>query len=97
MRLLIVLFSFDTFLSFENNSFTSCELDWIFVFNESYSNESLLMALIKQDEQVIYVEPNAMDDITLYNTQNGKVYKSTELENLCISVDLEVEVTVFEL
>ena len=50
------------------------------------------MALIKQDEQVIYVEPNAMDDITLYNTQNGKVYKSTELENLCISVDLEVEV-----
>lgn len=50
------------------------------------------MALIKQDEQVVYVEPNAMDDITLYNTQNGKVYKSTELENLCISVDLEVEV-----
>ena len=33
-----------------------------------------------------------MDDITLYNTRNGKVYKSTELEDLCISVDLEVEV-----
>ena len=50
------------------------------------------MSLIKQEEQVVYVEPNAMDDITLYNTKNGKVYKSTELEDLCISVDLEVEV-----
>ena len=34
------------------------------------------MSLIKQEEQVVYVEPNAMDDITLYNTKNGKVYKS---------------------
>ena len=45
------------------------------------------MSLIKQEEQVVYVEPNAMDDITLYNTKNGKVYKSPELEDLCISVD----------
>ena len=29
------------------------------------------MSLIKQEEQVVYVEPNAMDDITLYNTKNN--------------------------
>ena len=43
--------------------------------------------------QVIYVEPNMESDFTSYDTTNGGVVaKSVDLEDLSISVDLEVEV-----
>lgn len=50
------------------------------------------MSSITQENQVVYVEPNAMDDVTSYSTGSGKVNKSVDLEDLCISVDLDVEV-----
>lgn len=50
------------------------------------------MANIIKQGQVVYVEPNMESDYTSYNTSNGAVAKSVDLENLSISVDLEVEV-----
>lgn len=50
------------------------------------------MSSIIQENQVVYVEPNAIDDVTSYETAKGKVNKSVDLEDLCISVDLDVEV-----
>jgi hypothetical protein len=52
------------------------------------------MANIIQNNQVIYVEPNAMDDITTYkdSVSGRSVRKSVSSEDLCISVELEVEV-----
>lgn len=54
------------------------------------------MSKILQENKVLFVEPNAMDDITSYSSDitidNTTVYKTPNDEDLCIVVDLEVEV-----
>lgn len=43
--------------------------------------------------KVVYVEPNALEDFTSYNSNNnGLVNKSVDLEDMCVVVGLEVEV-----
>lgn len=51
------------------------------------------MSNIIKNGKVVYVEPNIANDFTSYNSDNkGTVYKSVDLEDMCIIVDLEVEV-----
>ena len=50
------------------------------------------MSLLKETQQVIYVEPNIMDETTSYQAGGGlQVNKTPDLEDMCIAVDLEVE------
>jgi len=44
-------------------------------------------------DKVIYVEPNMTEDYSSYNSaNNGQVYKSIDLEDMCVVIGLEVEV-----
>lgn len=50
------------------------------------------MSRLKETQQVIYVEPNIMDETTSYQAGGGlQVNKTPDLEDMCIAVDLEVE------
>lgn len=51
------------------------------------------MANILQENKVIYIEPNAIDGMTLPNgsTDGSYVYKTPNEEDMCTVVDLEVE------
>lgn len=44
-------------------------------------------------DKVVYVEPNMIEDYTSYSSTNkGQVYKSVDLEDMCVVVGLDVEV-----
>ena len=45
-------------------------------------------------DKVVYVEPNMVEDYSSYNSANtnGQVYKSIDLEDMCVVIGLEVEV-----
>lgn len=49
--------------------------------------------MINNNGKVIYVDPSMIDGVSDYNSTNiGNVRKSVELEDLCVVVELEVEV-----